>query len=63
VAAPWPLKAGGALRTGLTNLIDSTCSGRYMQLDRREHCPWLLRFALTPADEQHLLLVEPPPRS
>jgi hypothetical protein len=35
-------------------------SGLYVQSDRREHWPWLLRFALTPPDEQHLLLVEPP---
>jgi hypothetical protein len=38
-------------------------SGLYMQSDRRGHWPWLLRFALTPPDEQRLLLVEPPPRS
>ena len=35
-------------------------SGFYGQSDRRDHWPWLLRFALTPPDEQHLLLVEPP---
>jgi hypothetical protein len=35
-------------------------SGPHMQSDRREHGPWLLRVALTPADEQHLLLIEPP---
>lgn len=33
----------------------------YLQTDRRAHAPWILRFALTPADEQRDLLVEEPP--
>jgi hypothetical protein len=32
----------------------------YVQTDRRSHAPYLLRFALTPADEQRALLVEEP---
>jgi len=32
----------------------------YMQSDRRGHMPWLLRFALTPTDQQHLLLESAP---
>jgi len=36
-------------------------SSLYMQSTRREHWPWLLRFALTPPDEQARLLEEPPP--
>jgi prevent-host-death family protein len=32
----------------------------YLQSDRRDDWPWLLRFALTPPEEQHRLLVEPP---
>lgn len=32
----------------------------YMQTDRRAHAPWVLRSALTPADEQRGLLVEEP---
>jgi PHD/YefM family antitoxin component YafN of YafNO toxin-antitoxin module len=32
----------------------------YMQTDRRTHAPWVLRFALTPAEEQRALLVEEP---
>ena len=30
----------------------------YRETDRAEHWPWLLRFALTPADRQVALLVE-----
>jgi Antitoxin of toxin-antitoxin, RelE / RelB, TA system len=30
----------------------------YCETDRAEHWPWLLRFALTPADRQVALLVE-----
>ena len=33
----------------------------YMQTDRREHLPWLLRFALTPAEERADLLARVPP--
>src|SRR5258708_3431930 len=36
-------------------------SSLYMHSNRREHWPWLLRFALTPPDEQARLLEEPPP--
>lgn len=32
----------------------------YMQTDRRAHAPWVLRFALTPPEEQRDLLVEQP---
>lgn len=32
----------------------------YVQTDRRAHAPWILRFALTPLDEQRGLLVEEP---
>jgi hypothetical protein len=32
----------------------------YMQTDRRAHAPWVLRFALTPANDQRGLLVEEP---
>lgn len=32
----------------------------YMQTDRRAHAPYVLRFALTPADEQRGLLAEEP---
>jgi hypothetical protein len=35
-------------------------SSLYMRSARREHLPWLLRFALTPPDEQARLLEEPP---
>ncbi len=33
-------------------------AGFYLQSDRRGHAPWLLRFALTPEDEQLALLLE-----
>ena len=32
----------------------------YMQTDRRTHAPWVLRFALTPPEEQRALLVKEP---
>ncbi len=32
----------------------------FMQTDRRAHAPYVLRFALTPAEEQRALLVEEP---
>ncbi len=32
----------------------------YMQTDRRAHAPYVLRFALTPADQQRELLIEEP---
>jgi hypothetical protein len=32
----------------------------YAKTDRSSHWPWLLRFALTPPDQQAQLLVEPP---
>jgi len=32
----------------------------YMQTDRRAHAPWVLRFALTPPEDQRDLLVEEP---
>lgn len=32
----------------------------YMQTDRRGHAPYVLRFALTPAEEQRDLLLEEP---
>ncbi len=32
----------------------------YVQTDRRAHAPYVLRFALTPPDEQRALLVEEP---
>jgi hypothetical protein len=49
------------LRTYSQRFFDR--SSFYMQSDRREHWPWLLRFALTPPDDQRLLLVEPPSAS
>jgi hypothetical protein len=35
-------------------------SSLYMNSTRREHLPWLIRFALTPPDEQARLLEERP---
>jgi hypothetical protein len=35
----------------------------YMNSERRQHLPWLLRFAMTPYDQQSLLLVETPSSS
>jgi len=35
----------------------------YMASDRRDHAPWLLRFALTQPDEQRGLLEEAPPQA
>jgi predicted RNase H-like HicB family nuclease len=32
----------------------------YMQTDRRQHLPWLLRFALTPEESRSKMLAEPP---
>lgn len=34
-------------------------SSFYAATDRAAHAPWLLRFALTPADDQHRLLAPP----
>ncbi|HEX5415839.1 MAG TPA: type II toxin-antitoxin system prevent-host-death family antitoxin [Chloroflexota bacterium] len=48
------------LRAYVTRFFDR--SSFYMQSERREHWPWLMRFALTPSDEQRLLLIEPPER-
>lgn len=33
----------------------------YAQTDRARHAPWLLRFAVTPENQQRELLTEPPP--
>jgi hypothetical protein len=35
-------------------------AGFYMETDRRAHLPWLLRFAVTPEQEQLSLLYEEP---
>jgi len=32
----------------------------YMQTDRRAHAPWVLRFALTPEEEQRDVLIQEP---
>jgi len=32
----------------------------YMQTDRRDHLPWLMRFAITPPEDRAELFSEPP---